>query len=88
VLGHYRLYRAQFVGAKPKIACQLNRLEPELSRQVLAIDMNVGQFVGFVAIKNRTDKGRTGAQSACANSTKPYDCDHCGQEGMRPQHLP
>src|SRR5208282_2270880 len=36
VPGHHRLYSAQFVGAKPKIARQLDWVKPELSRQVVA----------------------------------------------------
>ena len=49
--GHHRLHRAQFVGAKPKIARQLGWVEPELSRQVVAIDLNVRRFARFVALK-------------------------------------
>src|ERR1035437_6334258 len=58
ILGHHRLYRAQFVGAKPKIARQLGWVNPELSRQVVAIDMNVRRFVGFVKTEKLDDLTR------------------------------
>ena len=45
------MYRAEFVRAKPKIAHQLHRFEPELCGQIVAIDMNVRRFVRFVAVK-------------------------------------
>jgi hypothetical protein len=44
--GRHRLYSAQFVGAKPKIARQLDWVKPELSRQVVAINMNVRPSLG------------------------------------------
>src|SRR5712671_1145191 len=54
VLCHKRLYRAEFVRAKPKIIRQLYRFQPELSRRLVAIDMDVRRFVWLVTVKIKT----------------------------------
>jgi hypothetical protein len=51
---HHRLYLAQFVGAKSKVACQLDGTKPEFSRQIVAVNMNVRRFVGLVTVKVET----------------------------------
>src|SRR5467141_3516007 len=51
---HHRLYLAQFVSAKSKVARQLDGTNPEFSRQIVAVNMNVWRLVGFVTVKVET----------------------------------
>src|ERR1035438_1577366 len=60
-------------GAKPKIARQLDWSEPELSRQVVAIDMNVSRFVGFMAIEVETIRARPEDSRHARILPKHYD---------------
>src|ERR1035438_9656709 len=53
------------------IARQLDGVEPELSRQVVAIDMNVRRFVGFVAVKVEPIRARPEHSRHVPILTKP-----------------
>src|ERR1017187_588232 len=48
---HHRLYLAQFVGAKSKVARQLDGTKPEFSRQIVAVNMNIWRLVGLVTVE-------------------------------------
>jgi hypothetical protein len=42
---------AQFLGREAQVARESDWLQPELGRQVVAINMNVCRFVWFMAVK-------------------------------------
>jgi len=39
------------VGAKSKVACQLDRIKPEFGRQIVAVNMNVRRLIRLVTIE-------------------------------------
>jgi len=39
------------VGAKSKVACQLDRIKPEFGRQIVAVNMNVRGLVRLVTVE-------------------------------------
>jgi hypothetical protein len=45
------LYRTQFVRAIAEIACQSDRIEPELRAPIFTIHVNVRGFMGLVAVE-------------------------------------
>lgn len=55
------MYPAKFYGAESQVARQRDRVQPELGRLVVAIDLHVRQFVGFVTVE--VDAIRTRSQS-------------------------
>src|SRR5579863_10000383 len=58
VLCHHRLYCAEFVCAKSEIRCELDRIEPEFRRQIVAVDMNVRRLVRLVTVEVETVRAR------------------------------
>src|ERR1039457_135191 len=51
---HHRLYPAQFVGAKSKVARQLDGTKPEFSRQIVAVNMNVWGLVRLMTLDRKS----------------------------------
>ena len=70
---HQPLNTSEFCRSESEVQCERNRVQPELRRVVITVDVDVGRFVWFMAMEVRTVQTATDTAGTFVSLTPRTD---------------